>query len=97
VREIAKAMHYATGARDRKAIAVELDAMADAALNQLRRGVHENPTLAVVGALNPPLGQVVEVKYRRTGGQHPGWYRHKFTSRATLFAMKDGTLRIVGR
>jgi hypothetical protein len=57
----------------------------------------KNPHLAVVGAMNPPLGQAIELRYHRVAGEHPGYYRHKFTSRATVFAMKDGSLRIVGR
>lgn len=71
--------------------------LADRMLSQVARGIHENPTLAVVGALNPPLGTAVELKYHRTAGKHPGWYSHKFTSRAKVLAMQDGSLRIVGR
>lgn len=68
---------------------------------QVRRGVHENPSLAVVGALNPrgarPLGFVSgDLKYHRTTGKYPGWYKHHFKTRARLLAMPDGSLRIAG-
>lgn len=63
-----------------------------------RGRVRRNPGhLALVGTLNPPLGQAIEVRYRRTIGKHPGYYKHHFTKAATLFAMADGSLRIVGR
>lgn len=92
-------------------------------LKQLKRGVHANPSLALVGA-NPlyaevaagrkgggvsigyrrhprenPRGQLLgyvvgKLRYRRTVGQHPGWYYHDFKTRARLLAMPDGSLRI---
>lgn len=62
-----------------------------------RMNPRRNPQLALVGALNPPLGQAIELRYHRTGGEHTGYYKHTFTSRATVFAMRDGSLRIVGR
>lgn len=70
---------------------------------QAARGFHRNPTLAIVGAANPPgrlLGEVVgDVKYHRTVGKHPGYYRHDFKgrSRACIYAMPDGSLRIIGK
>lgn len=67
---------------------------------QVERGVHANPALALVGAANPPgrlIGTPLEVKYHRAGGQYPGYYKHTFKkkSRARLLAMPDGSLKIV--
>jgi hypothetical protein len=80
---------------------MELEKLADRMLAQVRSGVHTNPLLAVVGP-NPPrhrrgrmLGYVTgELRYKRTIGAHPGWYKHHFKTRARLLAMPDGSLTI---
>lgn len=72
--------------------------IADAMLAQLGAGVHanprRNPTLAVIG--NPPMGRVVEIRYRRDRGSHPGYYKHTFKRghEPTLHALSDGSLKI---
>lgn len=68
-------------------------AYADAMLDQLGRGVHENPALAIVGA-NPPMGRVVEIRYHRDRGNHPGYYKHHFRHRPVMVALNDGSLKI---
>lgn len=77
--------------------------LAQSMLAQLSHGVHANPaTLAIVGA-NPPgrlLGEIVgDVKYHRTIGKYPGFYKHDFKgrSKACIYAMPDGSLRIIGK
>ena len=73
--EITKATGYEPiEAREAFDAADNIRAIATHMLDRVRRGLHENPTLAVVGALNPPLGTAVELKYHRTHGEHPGWY-----------------------
>lgn len=102
VKQIAGILQASETAKGR-GLGTELRIIANAALDQLKRGVHENPTLAIVGAANPPgrlLGEIVgDVKYHRTTGKYPGYYKHGFKgrSKACIYAMPDGTLRIIGK
>lgn len=76
----------------------ELMMIADAMLEQLGRGVHHNPTLAIAG--NPSrsakvvkeLGRVVEIRYKRK--DDGGFYYHPFRSRPRLLALSDGTIAV---
>lgn len=66
---------------------------------QIKRGVHvnprSNPALAIVGG-NPPLGKVIEIRYHRDVGSHPGYYRHRFKRghEPKLVALSDGSLKV---
>ena len=84
-----------------RSLAYDLRVLADEMERQLQAGVHENPAaLAVVGA-NPGVGwgrgvtaQVTEIRYRRRGGAHPGFYRHVFKTPAFLHLHRDGALSV---
>lgn len=93
VKRIARRESIDAAMPELRELVVGLGALKD----QAERGIHANPALAIVGA-NPPgklLGYVTgQLRYRRTIGQHPGWYQHTFKTRARLLAMPDGSLRI---
>lgn len=74
-------------------IAERVDRLASQMERQLARGVHENPALAIVGG-NPPMGRVVEIRYHRNRGAHPGYYKHVFKRRPVMVALHDGSLKI---
>jgi hypothetical protein len=68
--------------------------------DQAAAGVHENPTLVLVGA-NPRsgqyLGDVKEIRYlRKVGADRNVRFKHAFKRRACLYAMPDGSIRVVG-
>jgi hypothetical protein len=68
--------------------------------DQASQGIHENPTLALVGA-NPRggryLGDAREIRYVRAVGRHRGQrFKHGFKGRTKLYAMPDGSIRVVG-
>jgi hypothetical protein len=77
----------------------ELHEIATAMLDQLAYKVHTNPMLALVGA-NPRgkyLGDVKEIRYLRKVGAHSNRrFKHAFKARACLYAMPDGSIRVVG-
>lgn len=79
------------------ALFYNMETVAERMLDQLERGIHANPTLAIFG--NPPrgkvkkqLGRVVEVRYKRDDDGK--LYFHKYTSRPRLCALSDGSIWI---
>lgn len=92
VREIARKL----AAKD-FTLARELEDISWAALQQLRRGVHENPTLAVLG--NPPRGVAGVLSKHTYGGsiryrhsQDGKDYRHTLGSGAHILLLRDGSV-----
>lgn len=74
-------------------LAEQIEDRAMALIDQIAHGIHENPQLAVVGA-NPPMGRVIEIRYRRDRGKYPGYYRHVFRRHPVMVALADGSLKI---
>ena len=74
-----------------------LSDLADRMLSQLARGIHENPTLAVLG--NPPAKvagtlsrRLYELRYQHADDGKD--YRHPFGPGARVLAMSDGSVMI---
>jgi len=59
---------------------------------------NENP----IAVYNPPTGKllpmaVIEIKYRRTGGEHAGdFFKHHFKVRPKVYGLPDGSILIKG-
>jgi hypothetical protein len=68
-------------------------------LEQVGRGIHQNPLLGILG--NPPrgvklAGRVYEIRYRHAQGKHLN-YRHPFRDGAEAFCLPDGSILVKHR
>jgi hypothetical protein len=65
------------------------------AIGRTRRGAPKKncrPNPRGAGAVR--IGRVLEIRYHRDKGRHPGHYKHTFTSNASVWTMPDGSIVI---